>query len=179
MNQTFQPGTAESVDDKALPLPPPLATRRDIEALANALIKGENAVVRRRDLAELMRRLTAALEERAAATDAAQEARTARLDRRLDSVEGALRIELAPMIGKIVAQEFAAAPPARPGLARGLVLGFTLPLAFALGVAASVFYESGTYDFSAINSVFAGSPGNIAPISPPNGGSEARGNHLK
>ena len=54
MNQTFQPGTAESVDDKALPLPPPLATRRDIEALANALIKGENAVVRRREaLSEL------------------------------------------------------------------------------------------------------------------------------
>lgn len=179
MNQTFQPGTAESVEDKALPLPPPLATRRDIEALANALIKGENAVVRRRDLAELMRRLTAILDERAAAADAAQEARTARLDRRLDSVEGALRIELAPMIAKIVAQEIAAATHARPRLARGLVLGLAIPLAFALGLAASVFYKSDTYDFSAIKSMFSGSAGDIAPVSPPNGGSEARGNHLK
>ncbi|MFZ0099697.1 MAG: hypothetical protein WAK98_14505 [Gemmobacter sp.] len=179
MNQTFQPGTVESVEDKALPLPPPLATRRDIEALANALIKGENAVVRRRDLAELMRRLTAILDERAAAADAAQEARIARLDRRLDSVEGALRIELAPMIGKIVAQEIASAPPARPGLARGLVLGLSILLAFALGLTAASFYRSGIYDFSVMTSMFVGSSGDIAPFSSPNGGIEARGNHLK
>ena len=63
--------------------------------------------------------------------------------------------------------------------AGGAIGGLAIALAFALGVAASVFYESGTYDFSATKSIFAGSSGDIAPTSPPNGGSEARGNHLK
>lgn len=179
MNQTFQPAEAESVDPAPLPLPPPLATRRDIEALANALIKGDNAVVRRRDLAELMRRLTTALEDSAAAAGAAQEVRAERLDQRLDSVEGALRIELAPMIGKIVAQQIAAASPARPGLARGIAIGLSIPLAFALGAMAVLFYQSGIPDFSAYVSDSSAVAGDIAPVSSPNGGIAAPENHLK
>lgn len=182
MNQSFQPAGAEGITparstepvEKAMKLPPPLATRRDIEALAAALGKGETAIVRRRDLAELLRRTTAALDERGTSADDAQAARFNLLERRLDSVEGALRIELAPMIGRILSDELAARAPARK-----TVHGLGLALAFTAGILAAIFYYQADSYFNGADSseISAATPETYArPL--PNGGSAVERNGL-
>lgn len=182
MNQSFQPGgatglAAEPRPEPAVPaqkLPPPLATRRDIEALAAALGKGETAVARRRDLAELLRRTTAALDDRAASADATRAARFDLLERRLDSVEGALRIELAPMIGRLLSDELAARPAGHQ-TRHGLGLG--LALAFAAGVLATLFYQQAPAYFNAPEIPETSQPSSKISVRPlPNGGSAVERN---
>ncbi len=180
MNQSFQSGGAAGVTPAARPdpvdppqkLPPPLATRRDIEALAAALGKGETAVARRRDLAELLRRTIVALDERGAGAEAARSARFDRLEQRIDSVEGALRIELAPMIGRILSEELASRLPA-PAPRRGI----GLMLAFLAGMAALSFYHV-TYSYFNIDaSTEISTPSGKISVRPlPNGGSAIEGN---
>lgn len=180
MNQSLPPGVpsgiaAEPRPEPAVPaqkLPPPLATRRDIETLAAALGKGETAVARRRDLAELLRRTTTALDERATSAEAARAARFDRLDRRLDSVEGALRIELAPMIGRLLSEALATRPA--PHRTRQ---GLALALAFAAGVLAALFYQQApTYFNDPEIQEISRSPAKFSVRPLPNGGSAVERN---
>ncbi|MDT8853479.1 hypothetical protein RNZ50_00225 [Paracoccaceae bacterium Fryx2] len=140
----FRPGQAKPAAQGARPAaarPEP----QDLRALIAALTQGEDALARRRDLGELHKRLVAMMATLNTGLGEAQAARVredraelvARLDqieRAVNSMDGALRIELEPMLRGLV-QEAVGNATARPsgGLFRDMRLWIIIAGAIAVG----------------------------------------------
>lgn len=92
----------------------------DSRALLRALTEGDFALARRKDLGELLRRLQAQTAPDAALPDD----RLDRLEGSLNRIDGALRIELAPILKAAVAEGLAAGQTRPARRSRGVVLLF-------------------------------------------------------
>jgi hypothetical protein len=111
------------IDDRtqarARPAPPALSP--DARALLRVLMEGDTALARRKDLGELLRRLQAAQPSDPAGGPAFPQDRLDRLEDSLNRIDGALRIELAPILKTAVQEGLASHRPAAPR-ARGVWL---------------------------------------------------------
>lgn len=165
MNQTFQrPEEASAAQVEA-----------DLRALFQQMMEGETALARRRDIGELHRRLLSAI------GPAAEEARPLlnRLDsveKSINSMEGALRIELEPMLRAII-DEAVEKRIARPAFSAGRTL--LAAGLFVAGLMAGMLFAPQIEGFSQVsdNSENTSASDQITTISP-KGGSEASGNHV-
>lgn len=123
------------IEERAAPRPRPAAAvppagsvslSPEGRALLRALTEGDMALARRKDLGELLRRIQAA----APSADAALPTdRLDRLEGSLNRIDGALRIELAPILKAAVAEGLATHQGRPVRRARGLVLLFVAGIA--------------------------------------------------
>lgn len=104
----------------------PSGLNPESRALLRVLTEGDLALARRKDLGELLRRIQATLP----AADAPAEAdRLDRLEGSLNRIDGALRIELAPILKAAVVEGLATGQTRAPRRSRGMVLLFLAGLA--------------------------------------------------
>lgn len=125
------------IDDRtqARASPAPTALSPESRALLRVLTEGDMALARRKDLGELLRRLQAAQSSIPAGEPALAQDRLDRLEGSLNRIDGALRIELAPILKAAVQDGLAAHRPTAPR-ARGLWLVLLFLAGCTVGVAA-------------------------------------------
>jgi len=157
----------------------PILQDIDLRNIRSALIKGDDGLAKRKDLGEMHKRLVAMFttlnqgigESQAlkVAADRAQiDQRMDQMERALNSMEGALRIELGPMLEKMVSDVMSKNNSGRRSYSwRSL----SVALVFAIGVAMGVFFEPKIQEFSAKSFSFASSDiGAPTTRSSPDGG---------
>lgn len=133
----------------------PMLTKEDVAALHAGLLRGDHALAQRRDLGELHRRTVEMfnmLKEDVIASKAADNSaqgeklavRLEQVSKSVDSIDGAIRIELAPMIQSMIRDVVAERLPVaktknRRGLwlALGLVCGIGIGTVFAAELSAA------------------------------------------
>lgn len=169
--------------------PPNLLLRDDdLQNIYAALTKGEGALARRRDLGEMHKRLVAMITTLNQGLGDAQTAKAAAdreiIDQRLDqmeravnSMDGALRIELEPMLRTIVSQAVDA--NSVRGLGRPVRLSL-IAFFFCVGLALGSIYNAQIGQFSEnIKSMFFQNTKGLIVESSPIGGSAKVANLLK
>lgn len=127
----------------------PMLTKDDVAALHAGLLRGDHAIAQRRDLGELHRRTVEmfntlkddVIASRTAETSAQGEKLAVRLEqvsKSVDSIDGAIRIELAPMIQSMIREVVQDSLPVAKAKSRrglwlvaGLIFGIVIGTVFA------------------------------------------------
>jgi hypothetical protein len=115
--------------ETAVPRPGPVALSPESRALLRVLTEGDMALARRKDLGELLRRLQASASP---AEGTVPSDRLDRLEGSLNRIDGALRIELAPILKAAVAEGMAADRTRPVRRNRGVVLLFLAGLTLGI-----------------------------------------------
>lgn len=168
--------------------PMPVRPKSELEALRLALTQGDEALARRRDIGELHKRivnmittLNQGLDEKQAARFAEDKAHfVARLDqieRAVNSMEGALRVELEPLLRTMVESAVESRGTARPATARNALQWLAAGIAgIALGF---VFSSEISGIYANYMGVKSGAQAAVSPILLPDGDSKASANLAK
>jgi len=157
----------------------PILQDIDLRNIRSALTKGEDGLAKRKDLGEMHKRLVAmfttlnqGISENHAAKAAEDRAqigqRMDQMEHALNSMEGALRIELGPMLEKMVADVISKSSLSRrPQSWRSL----SVAVIFVIGVALGAIFEPGMQQFSMQSlSSSASEIGNSKSKTSPDGG---------
>jgi len=157
----------------------PILQDIDLQNIRSALTKGEDGLAKRKDLGEMHKRLVAmfttlnqGISENHAAKAAEDRAqigqRMDQMEHALNSMEGALRIELGPMLEKMVADVISKSSLSRrPHSWRSL----SVAIVFVVGVALGAIFEPGIRQFSMQSlSSSASDLGNYKAKTSPDGG---------
>lgn len=175
----FNP-SADTKLQKSAPTPAPVLTEADIQSIRMALTQGEDSLAKRKDIGEMHKRIVAmfttlnqglaASQDKKAADDrTALERRLEAMERSVDNMEGALRIELPPMLQEMVIEATSAKISGREVLTSRTVMW---AIVFCSGMAmGSLFSTNITSAVTSIFSAVAGGFDTSFQKSSPNGGS--------
>ncbi len=175
----FNPSADIKVQN-SVPTPAPVLTEADIQSIRRALTQGEDSLAKRKDIGEMHKRIVAMFatlnqglaesqDKKAADDRIAIERRLEAMERSIDTMEGALRIELPPMLQEMVI-EVAAARNSGRAMPTSRIVMWTV--VFCIGMAIGSFLP--TSIASAVTSIFsttADAFGTSFQKSSPNGGS--------
>ncbi|MFC2968695.1 hypothetical protein [Acidimangrovimonas pyrenivorans] len=188
LEQPLRPDQEREAETANAKKPEVARPKSEIEALRQALMQGDEALARRRDIGELHKRivnmittLNQGLDEKQAARFAEDKAhfvaRLEQIERAVNSMEGALRVELEPLLHSMVERAVESRGTARPAKAR-IALQW-----LAAGVVGLVVGLGFSTEINAVYSGVLGSKSDVqSPVSPilfPDGGSEASANLAK
>ena len=167
--------------------PPRLLTEADLRMIHAALIQGDDALARRKDLGEMHKRFVAMITtlqqglgeaeaSRASADRAAVVARLDQVERAINSMEAALRIELEPMLQQTVHDMIAQSSASRkPILRKSLMLLIAALALLAIGAS----YSEQIQTVSKTGAAFIAKSSHAAlGILSPNGGISNLGNQV-
>lgn len=164
--------------NKSGPTPAPVLTEADIQVIRAALTQGDDSLAKRKDIGEMHKRIVAMFttlnqglaesqSKKAADDRIAIEQRLEAMERSIDTMEGALRIELPPLLQEMVNGSAAASGKDMP---RSKIL--TTVAIFCVGIAlGSIFSAEVVGTVTHVFSTASDSLSTSLQKSPPYGGS--------